>query len=91
MMVLVEVVWWTRVSLSDNGGGLFGLTLGSASFRHSGSLGDLGRCDTMSAGSSEGQSEGVLHLASGRTVRVSVSLSEEEVAVFHQLFVVPQT
>ena len=91
MVVLVEVVWWTRVSLSDNGGGLFGLTLGSASFRHAGSLGDLGRYATMSTGSSEGESEDVLHLASGRTVRVSVSLSEEEVAVFHQLFVVPQT
>ena len=79
------------MSPSDIGGGVFGLTLGSASFRHAGSLGDLGRYATMSTGSSEGESEDVLHLASGRTVRVSVSLSEEEVAVFHQLFVVPQT
>ena len=91
MVVLAEVVWWARVSSSDNDRDVFGLTLGSASFRHAGSLGDLGRYATMSAGSSEGESEGVLHLASGRIVRVSASLSEEEVVVFHQLFVVPQT
>ena len=62
-VVLIEVVWWARVSSSDNDGG----------FRHAGSLGGLGYA-TMSVGSSEGESEGVLHLASGRTVRMSASL-----------------
>ena len=86
-VVLIEVVRWARVSSSDNYGG----------FRHAGSLGGLGYA-TMSAGSSEGSNEGVLHLASGRTVRVSTSLfcerggqSEGEVLVFHQLLVVSQT
>ena len=32
MVVLAEVVWWARVSSSDNDRDVFGLTLGSASF-----------------------------------------------------------
>ena len=70
------------MSSSDDDGGLFDLTLVFASFRHAGagtlvggaSLVGLGRDATMSAGSSEGESEGVLYLVSGYTVRVSTSL-----------------
>ena len=70
------------MSSSDDGGGVFNLTLVFASFRHAGagtlvggaSLVGLGRDATMSAGSSEGESEGVLYLVSGYTVRVSTSL-----------------
>ena len=55
-----------------NRGGLVGTSVFIGQL-HAGSLGGLGYA-TMSAGSSEGESEGVLHLDSGRTVRVSVSL-----------------
>ena len=79
-----------------NRGGLVGTSVFIGQL-HAGSLGGLGYA-TMSAGSSEGESEGVLHLDSGRTVRVSASLfcgrgeggqSAGEVVVFHQLLVVP--
>ena len=105
-MELINLFWLAWVSSSDDGGGLFDITLFFASFRHAGagtlvggaSLVGLGRDATMSAGSSKDESEGVLYLVSGYTVRVSTSLfggrgggvqSEEEGLVFHQLFVGP--
>ena len=91
---------------SDDGGGLFGLTLVSASFSNiravtmvgDASLVSLGRDAMMFAGSSAGGSGSASYLASRSTIGGSSSLfggrgyqTEEEVLVFHQLFVVPPT